>query len=194
MKRKVLFIAAALIALSLIAGGTFAFFTVEDTARNVVTSGGVSVTLLEQRRVEAGLEPYPNAPIAVMPSTTVSKIVSVRGEDEAAWVRARYTVTIYDAHGEPMPLPPEEIERVVVIEPDGKAWSWRDGWWYCAEAVTRGEETAPLFETVTFSGENMGNEFQSATVTVDVQIQAVQRANNGGSVLEAVGWPPEDAA
>lgn len=194
MKRKVLFIAAALIALSLIAGGTFAFFTVEDTARNVVTSGGVSVTLLEQRRVEAGLEPYPNAPIAVMPSTTVSKIVSVRGEDEAAWVRARYTVTIYDAHGEPMPLPPEEIERVVVIEPDGKAWSWRDGWWYCAEAVTRGEETAPLFETVTFSGENMGNEFQSATVTVDVQIQAVQRANNGGSVLEAAGWPPEDAA
>lgn len=194
MKRKVLFIAAALIALSLIAGGTFAFFTVEDTARNVVTSGGVSVTLLEQRRVEAGLEPYPNAPIAVMPSTTVSKIVSVRGEDEAAWVRARYTVTIYDAHGEPMPLPPEEIERVVVIEPDGKAWSWRDGWWYCAEPVTRGEETAPLFETVTFSGENMGNEFQSATVTVDVQIQAVQRANNGESALEAVGWPPEDAA
>lgn len=194
MKRKVLFIAAVLIALSLIASGTFAFFTVEDTARNVVTSGGVSVTLLEQRRVESGLEPYPNAPIAVMPNTTVSKIVSVRGEDAAAWVRARYVVTACDAQGEPMTLSPEELARAVVIEPEGKSWAWRDGWWYCAEAVACGEETAPLFEAVTFSGENMGNEFQGATVTVELYVQAVQAANNGETAFDAIGWPPEETA
>ena len=36
---------------------------------------------------------------------------------------------------------------------------------------------------------DMGNEFKSSTVTIDVQAQATQVANNGATVLEAAGWP-----
>lgn len=191
MKRKLLYIAAALMLLSLIAGGTLAYFTVEGTARNVITTGGVQIELVEQRLVDGDLQPYPNEPIAILPATTVSKIVTVRGVDQTAWVRARYTVTALDAAGEPLDVSASELKTAVVIEPDSENWTYSDGWWYCREAVSADESTAPLFESVCFSGADMGNEFQGGSVAVDVTVQAVQTANNGETVLDAAGWPAE---
>ena len=48
-----------------------------------------------------------------------------------------------------------------------------------------------LFEQVSFVGTKMGNEYQLCTVVIDVTVQAVQMANNGESVLEAIGWPAD---
>jgi hypothetical protein len=50
------------------------------------------------------------------------------------------------------------------------------------------ETTTPLFETVKFSGA-IGNDYQNSTVELQVFVQAVQTANNGGSIWEAAGWP-----
>ena len=38
----------------------------------------------------------------------------------------------------------------------------------------------------------MGNEYQRCKVIVDVTAQAVQHVNNGGTVLDAAGWPESD--
>ena len=189
MKKKLLYIAAILICLSLITGGTFAYFTASDTVRNVITSGGVEVAVVEQQLVNGTLQPYPNQPIQVMPATTVSKIVSVRSADQAVWVRMNYTLTVYDAQGKEMEVPADELAKVVVIESDTANWTCKDGWWYYNTAIKSGETTKPLFEEVEFSGPHMDNKYQLCTVVVDVTAQAVQQANNGTTVLEALGWP-----
>lgn len=190
MKRKLLFIAAALIVLSLIAGGTLAYFTAEDTARNVITSGAVTAELVEQQRTADGeLAPYPAEAIPVMPGQSVSKIVTVRSDEQPAWIRARYTIAVQDAAGKTMDIPAAKLDKVVSIEPDAGRWTLRDGWWYYGEAVGGGESTSALFESIDFSGPDMGNEYQGATITVDVAVQVVQSANNGESALDAMGWP-----
>ena len=188
MKKKILYIAAMVICLAIITSGTLAYFTAEDTARNVITSGGVEVSVVEQQLVDGTLMPYPDRPVPVMPGETVSKIVSVQSALQPAWVRMAYTVVFYNAAGEKMEISEEELNKVVAIEPDTTAWTQVDGWWYCHAAVGSGETTAPLFEEVSFSGPEMGNQYQNCTVEVFVTAQAVQQANNGVSAVEAVGW------
>ena len=189
MKKKILYIAAIVICLSLITGGTYAYFTTSDTARNVITSGGIEVKVVEQQLVNGTLQPYPSQPIPVMPATTVSKIVSVQSTEQAAWVRMNYTLTVYDADGKKMEIPADELAKVNVIASDTANWTLKDGWWYYNTAVKGGETTKPLFEEVEFSGPHMDNKYQLCTVVIDVTAQAVQQANNGATVWEALGWP-----
>lgn len=190
MKKKVLYIAIVVICLALITGGTYAYFTTSDTARNVITSGGVGVQVVEQQQLENGaFKPYPSQPIKIMPATPVSKIVSVQSTGQAAWVRMNYTLTVYDADGKKMDIPADELAKVIVITPDATNWTQKDGWWYYSTAIKSPETTKPLFEEVEFSGPHMDNKYQSCTVVIDVTAQAVQKANNGATVLEALGWP-----
>ena len=189
MKKKILYIAAVLVCLSIITSGTYAYFTTSDIARNVITSGAVEINVVEQQLVNGTLQPYPNQPIQVMPTTTVSKIVSVQSTEQAAWVRMNYTLTIYDAEGKEMEIPADELAKVIVIEADVANWTLKDGWWYYNTAIKSGEMTKPLFEEVHFSGPHMDNKYQLCTVVIDVNAQAVQQANNGESVWEAFGWP-----
>lgn len=191
MKKKILYIAAILICLSIITSGTLAYFTTEDTARNVITAGGVEVKVVEQQLVDGSLQPYPSQPIRIMPGSIVSKVVSAQSVEQAAWVRMNYTVTVYDAEGQQMQIPAAQLEKVIVITPDDTNWMLRDGWWYYSTAIKAGETTKPLFETVSFSATNMGNEYQGCTVEIDITTQAVQQANNGATVTEAAGWPEE---
>ena len=189
MKKKILYFALVILCLSIISGGTLAYFTASDTARNVITSGAVEINVVEQQLVNGTLQPYPNQPIPVMPATTVSKIVSVRSTEQAAWVRMNYTLTVYDADGIAMEIPADELAEVIVIAPDATNWTQKDGWWYCSTAVASGETTEPLFEEVVFSGPYMDNKYQNCKVVIDVNAQAVQKANNGDTVWEALGWP-----
>ena len=190
MKKKIFAIAMMLICISIIATTTLAYFTDVGTSRNVITTGGIRLELVEQQLVEGALVDYPAEPIPVMPGQSVSKIVSVKGMEQEAWIRMRFEVTLYNALGEPMELTAEELARLVIIQPDGTNWIYSEGWWYCDLPVAAGVSTPALFDTVTFAS-NMGNEYQRSTVYVDVTAQAVQKANNGATALDAVGWPED---
>lgn len=190
MKKKLISIAAIVICLSILTGGTLAYRTVADTARNVITSNGIDVELVEQQLVDNKLVDYPvDEEIPVMPTTEVSKIVSAKNLDATAWIRMRYTMTVLGADKKPMNIPQNELEKVILIDPDDQNWTEKDGWFYYNTAVATGETTEPLFTQVSFSGPNMDNKYQQTTVKINVVVQAVQKANNGETVLEADGWP-----
>lgn len=189
MKKRILAMAVMLICVSVLASTTLAYFTDMDTARNVITSGGIEISLVEQQLVNGQLVDYPSEPISVMPGKTVSKIVSVKALDQAAWIRMRFAVTVSDAEGKVMEIPADELAEGIIIATDNENWTYRDGWWYCNDALNPGESTKPLFEEVSFSLTEMDNAYQRATVVVDVTAQAVQKANNGATVLDAAGWP-----
>lgn len=189
MKKKILYIAVILICFAIVAGGTVAYFTAEDTARNVISSGGVGVTIVEQRLVNGQLQPYPDRTVKIMPATTVSKIVSVQSTEQAAWIRMKYAIAVYDQQGQRMEITNAELAQVIEITPDRTNWTRNGAWWYCNAPAAAGEMTAPLFETISFSGPNMGNEYQGCTAEITITAQAVQQANNGETVMEAAGWP-----
>ena len=178
-KVKIMLICAVLICLSILGTGTLTYFTTESTARNVITTGKIDVDVS-----------FPAEALLVMPGTTVEDGAAVTGVvgSQPAWVRAQISLTVTAADGSELQLPDEELAAAIVIACDDGVWTERDGWWYCNDTISGGESVA-LFEEVRFSGENMTNEFQNCTVQIDVIAQAVQYANNGTTVFDAVGWP-----
>lgn len=186
MKKKLLVLALVLLTATAAVGGTLAYFTGEETARNVITTGAIDITVVETTLEEGKEVPYPSVPVEAMPGSELSKIVRIKNNASDAWVRAKAVVVVTKGE-EVMKLTEEELQEVITMDYDTQSWTEKDGWWYYNASVK--DETAPLFTTVTFSGEEMGNEFMDTTITIDVYAQAVQTANNGATALEANGWP-----
>lgn len=193
MKRKILAIALVVICLSTLGYGTLAYFTAEDTARNVITSGKLDIAIEEWQQTADGLVHYPkDEPIVVLPTAVVSKIVTVKNNEAESFIRAKLEVTLKNAAGEVKEMTPEEMERIIRLSLNSEDWLRKSGddiWWYYDSAVDTGEATAPLLTQVEFDGPNMTNEYQNCTLEIDVIAQAVQTANNEPTVLEALGWP-----
>ncbi len=185
MKKKILLVAAIVICLTIAVSGTLAYFTFEDTAHNVITSGGVSIEVVEKRKGTDGAEiAFPTDGIkGVMPGTEVSKIVSVKNNGNSeAWVRVKVNATIKSAKDE------GELPSDVMTYEIGKGWDEKDGYYYYQDKVPAGESTSILFDTVKFDPE-MGNEYQNCRANIVISAQAVQTANNGTTVMDAQGWP-----
>ena len=123
MKKRIFVLAVVLICLSVLASTTIAYFTDTDIARNVITSGGIDIEVVEQQKVGNTLQPWVDPEIPVMPSQTVSKIVSVENKQQTAWIRASYTLTVYDADKKVMDIPEDELEQVIIITPDSTNWT-----------------------------------------------------------------------
>lgn len=189
IKKKIFAVALIICCLAIATYGTVAYFTAEGTARNVITSGKVNVTIEEWHETEGELIAYPYAEgLDVMPGRVVSKIVTVMNESASAYVRARYTVEITDKNGNIMEHTPEELEALVIISDADEKWTYNDGWYYYTDALDKGASTQPLFETVEFSGVNMTNEYQGCSIRIIVEAEGVQSAHNGDDVLKAAGW------
>ncbi len=182
MKRKLLILSVLVICIASLTAGTVAFFTSEDKAHNVITTGSVEIAVQEWAD-EAKQVPFADLE-GVLPGAAVTKIAEVKniGASEA-WIRVRVEKS--------MQLGNELIPDSGVIGLNLNTEDWtvgQDGYLYYNEALKPGEVTAPIFTTVTFSAK-MGNEYRDVKVNVDVEAEAVQTANNGTSAMNAQGWP-----
>ena len=179
-KKEILLLVALLCCLSIITTGTVAYFTAEETAYNVITTGILSLDLVEEQ--ENG-EPWPeNGVHGILPGMDVDKIVYVvndGGVDFYTRIGLEMKVTGADGNA----LSPEGI----TLDINRTDWTEKDGYYYYNSVLSPLEETEPLFTTVSFDV-SLGNEYQNATVVIEVSAQAVQSKNNGDSSLTAVGW------
>ena len=194
MKKKVLLLLVVALCMTAFTTGTLAYFTGEDTAHNVITSGGVNIAIVEKQAVqgEDGMTEidFPkNGITGVMPGTTVSKIVKVQNTGASeAWIRVKVDAGITSARTEQNPNGTALNTSVMKYDIPSNDWEYKDGYYYYKQPVASGELTAALFNTVTFS-KDMDNTYQNCTANIEIYAQAVQKANNGESVLEAEGWP-----
>ena len=181
MKKKLTVLAVLALCLGLAATGTWAYFTAQKQVHNVITTGGVDITLQEWAD-EGKTKPFEDL-TGIMPGMTVTKIAEIKNTGASeAWVRVKVEKNIRLAgEGE---VNPDLVELAL----DTANWTEKDGYYYYNKALKPGEVTAPVFSAVTFNA-SMGNEYQNATATVDVYAQAVQTANNGETALNAQGWP-----
>ena len=186
MKQKLLAGAVIVIGLSLLTFGTLAYFTAEDTAHNVITSGGIDIELLEWADEEKTI-PFPEDGVSgVMPSTGGTKIVEVKNSGSAAaYVRVKVEKKIVLSEG----LEGEPDSNLIKIDFDETCWTpGEEGYYYYKEVLEPNAVTEPLFTLVSFDS-GMGNIYQNSTVTVDINAYAVQAANNGDHAMDARGWP-----
>ena len=179
-KQKVILAAVLAICIAIFATGTVAYFTAEETAYNVITTGILSMDLVEET---TGGEPWPEEGISgVMPGMEVDKIpyvVNNGGID--FWTRVSVTMKVTGADGKTL------SDEYITLNYDRDNWTEKDGYFYCNAAVKPGEETKPLFTKVTFDTD-MHNAYMNARVEIDVHAEAVQSKNNGDSALTAGGW------
>ena len=186
MKRKLLAVAVTVICLSMMAYGTLAYFTAEDTAHNVITSGEIDIELQEWADAEK-TTPFPEDGVSgVMPGTEVTKIVEVKNTGaNDAYIRVKVEKEFVLSEG----VEGETDSGLMKIDFDETYWTLgEDGYYYYKTALEPGAVTEPLFASVSFDT-TMGNIYQNSTAKVDVTAYAVQVANNGETVLDAQGWP-----
>ena len=181
MKRKLLILSVLAICIATLTTGTLAFFTYEDKAHNVITTGGVEIAVQEWADKEKQT-PFENLE-GIMPSMSATKIAEIKNTGaSAAWVRVKVEKNIQlQGNGTP-------DANLVELDLNTTEWTKKDGYYYYNNALKPGEVTEPIFTAVTFDA-SMGNEYQNATVSVDVSAQAVQTANNGAAATAAQGWP-----
>lgn len=182
MKKRMLTAALALCCLAVLATGTLAYFTAEETAQNVITMGALKMDLVE---LNGEGEPWTDVE-DIVPGMEVTKKAFVMNTGTVDFY-TRVKITKRFVPGEDDELP--ELDTRLVGLDLGEDWELgKDGFYYYRKPVAPGEKTEPLFTTVTFSTE-MGNEYQNVKVIIDLDAQAVQSRNNGESALKATGWP-----
>lgn len=175
MKKKLFAAALLILMISIVGYGTYAYYTVEGTATNVITSGGINITLKEE---------FPEGGVfGVVPGVTETKKVWVTNDGpDTAWIRVKVdtVITLADkTEGDP---------SHVSMDFNTSDWEYRDGYWYYQHKVPYPGKTAELFTEVTFSTE-MDNRYQNSVAQVNVYAEATQVAHNGDTVWEAKGWP-----
>lgn len=184
MKKKVCVIALLVICLAIAAYGTSAYFTHEQTATNVITSGSIKVELQEWSDTGNGLVPFEDID-GVLPGVEISKIVQIKNiGGQAAWVRVSADKGIHLAEG----VNGDVDLSLISFDLNTAFWTEKDGFYYYNTILQPNEVTEPLFTKVIFSA-TMSNMYQNSKAVIDVTAQATQVANNGTCALDAAGWP-----
>ena len=188
MKKRMLTAALALCCLAVLATGTLAYFTAEETAQNVITMGALKMDLVE---LDADGQPWTDVE-NIVPGMEVTKEAFVQNTGTVDfYTRVKITKRYVNEQGEKLP---DLNTDLVELNINKASWDLGDdGFYYYKnkKPVAPGEKTEPLFTTVTFSTK-MGNEYQNVKVIIDLDAQAVQSRNNGESALEATGWPESE--
>lgn len=167
-------VSGVVLAVLLVVGGTMAWFTSTPAAvENTFTAGTVDIDLLENGEVyENGLQ-FTN----VNPGDSYAKKVEVRNNgSKQTYVRVKvdYLWTLIN--------PPEgfDEDELNVAEIDFNTAKWidgEDGYYYYKDIVKTTGNLEPLFNTVTFKGLEMGNEYQGSTFKITLKAEAVQASH-----------------
>lgn len=174
MKKRIWILSVLVSCFSLLGYTSYAFFTAEKTAVNVITSGDVEIALLEWADLDKTI-PFPQKEaIRVMPGTKVTKVVEIKNTgSHDAWIRIALKL------GE------------AVADINTADWIQQDGYYYYDRPLRAGETSEPLFSEVSFLKE-AGNGYQGQQISIEVKAYATQKENNGETVLDAKGWPLEE--
>jgi len=171
MKKKWTIATVLLLAVALLAVGTWAYFSAVGRADNVITMGSVKLALHDE---DGAGQPFTT--VSAMPGSVVNKVVYVENVGSGAfYTRVKITPEMVGADGEIIPL--DASERLLTLDLNDTDWiAGEGGYYYYRGSVDPKAATSKLFNHVTFS-KDMGNEYQNATVHIYVTAEAVQTAN-----------------
>ncbi|MBR2710002.1 hypothetical protein IKE72_02905 [Candidatus Saccharibacteria bacterium] len=188
LKTKSCVAAVASLALLLTIWGSVAYYVTVETAHNVVSTGGVDIALFELTNEldEHGEPKYFTDIKNAVPGGTYSKIPYVENHDTgSAWIRSSLKVTVTTADGVIHEI--SDPFTILSVDLNEENWTLNGGYYYYGLALAAGEKTEPLFTTVKIS-ESLPAEYLSSTISLKIDCEAVQSANNGATAIDATGW------
>ena len=181
-KKRIVLLAALICIIAVVATGTLAYFTAEETVNNVITTGVLDMDLVEETTGGVPFPPEKEGGIdGVMPGQVVDKVAYIVNTGNVDFYARVKLTTICTVYGEEMST------EGITLDYNTTDWTEKDGWYYYNKVVKPGDETTPIIKTVTFDV-SLGNEYMDAHVEVLVEAQSVQTKHNGESALEAAGW------
>ena len=179
MKKKLFAVFLLIVVISVAAGGTYAYFTAESTARNVITTGNLSLAIVE---TTDGGKPFPADGVSVMPGDVVNKTVVIKNTGtHPMYLRVQVEKSVDD----------ERLDAdncLSIVDLNETDWTYSNGYYYYNTVLEAGEKTEPLFTKVHIVGELVDNAYLGKNFDLTVSAYAVQSENNGSSVWTAAGW------
>lgn len=176
------------LALLLTIWGSIAYYVTIETAHNVISTGGISISLFEltDELDENGDPKYFSDIDNAMPGESYSKIPYVENLDTGtAWIRGALKVTVTTADGVTHEI--DDWSSILSINIDEVNWTLNGEYYYYRTALAAGEKTEPMFRSVTIR-EDLPAEYLNSKIALKIDVEAVQSANNGSSAVEATGW------
>lgn len=189
MKKKILWIATAAMALSLIGYATYAALNAQINAQNIIRMGTVKISLLDEigtnnaETEQTQWEAFPES-VHALPGSSVMKRLTVTNVGEnACYVRIKFIPQVYAG---------DEVIRIddaVTLVYEGSAWSMDGDGYYRYHEILQPNESAELESNVVFDS-SITNTYKDARFVIENLAQGVQSQNNEhADVLEVVGWP-----
>ena len=169
----------------LIGGGSLAYITREDRAKNTISSGEIKVKLYNMLDENTAM---PEKGIyGVLANISYPNIVYAHNDcDYPEFIRMRISKKITDKEGNQL----DTAKIIPNINTDD--WTYKeDGYYYYNHVLAPHSDTAPLYETLYFD-KSINNDYKTATLQVHIVVEAVQSDNNSDSALEAEGWEVKD--
>ena len=121
MKKKWTIATVLLLAVALLAVGTWAYFSAVGTADNVITMGSVKLALHDE---DGNGNPFTT--VRVMPGSVVNKVVYVENVGTGAfYTRVKITPEMVGADGEISP--PDASERLLTLDLNDTDWIAGEG-------------------------------------------------------------------
>ena len=168
--------------LTVISNTTLAYYTVVDTATNVVTSGEIKLKIHEKT---ADGSDFPEEGVYIIPGDIVSKQVSI--ENVCAhpfYLRVKLVSSSTNAA--------LSAEDCLKMDINTAHWTFLDGYYYYNEILQPGQFTPALFTQVEIVGSKVDQTHVGSTLSLTVNAYAVQSENNPAEFpWHANGWPAD---
>lgn len=180
MKNKILvFILLCIIVASALA--TFAFITRKTDAESIITFGNLKLKLhlyeiLDDKKTEV----KPDDEISILKMNDLSRILSVENVGNHP-MYVRVSLKTYT-------LEKKEIDNVISINAKGN-WVYQDGYYYYNKVLNPQDVTSELMDKIEFNTDIINSEYSGKTISLKIEVEAVQSEHNSDNVLDALGWP-----
>lgn len=178
MKKRILLGCLLLALISIVAVGTYAYTQAEKVNRNVITSGGLSMELLEKGNKSHTKQDA----TVIMPGDVIEKEIRVKNiSGHPMFVRVELIPSVDGSE--------LDASKCIQLNINTTDWIEKDGYYYYRKALEAGDTTSELFSRVTFVGTAVTNEYLGKMFRLDTNAFAVQSENNGTDPIAALGWP-----
>lgn len=185
MKKKlVLSLAAAVMVGTLAVGGTLAWFTDTETAKNVVTTGNVNISWIENGKEvlteEDGVKFGKDKP--VVPNSILEKVAYVqnKGKNDAL-IRVKAIVD-------------SDISEYITVgynEDTPSKWKQDGEWYYYTEVVKAGDKTEDFIRNLTIPAEVGNGVANIIEANVELRADAIQ-ADEISKAIQEGNYTVED--
>ena len=179
--RKVLIILSLVVIIiaSIIGGGSLAYKTYQGDTYNKVTTSGLSVKLWNLASDGTSMSLYINE---IQPWKTVENRVFAENDGaETEFLRMKINLVVTKSDGT------KEVFNYITFSFNESDWTYRNGYYYYNSAVAPGGNTTNLYDQIYFPYFPLEN-YQEASLHIEITVEAVQYANNSDSALTAEGW------